>query len=65
MRIIDIEFNDSELYACAEACVTFIICIIGILLGKRFGNKLSGKASILGGVILVAIGIEIFVSSFL
>ena len=31
-------------------------------LGKRFGTRLAGKASILGGVILIGIGIEIFVS---
>ena len=41
--------------------VTFFICLGGLLIGKRFGTKLSGKASILGGVILILIGIEIFV----
>ena len=41
--------------------VTFIICIGGLLIGKRFGTKLSGKASVLGGVILILIGIEIFI----
>ena len=43
------------------AIVTFILCLGGILLGKTFGTKLAGKASILGGVILLAIGIKIFV----
>ena len=42
--------------------VTFVICICGLLIGRRFGTKLSDKAAILGGVILIAIGIEIFVS---
>lgn len=42
--------------------VTFIICVCGLLIGRRFGTKLSNKAAILGGVILIAIGIEIFVS---
>ena len=41
---------------------TFIICIAGLKIGKVAGKKLSNKASILGGVILIAIGIEIFVS---
>lgn len=41
--------------------VTFFICIAGLKIGKTFGTKLAGKASILGGVILIAIGIEIFV----
>lgn len=43
--------------------VTFIICITGLALGKKIGTKLSGKASILGGVILVVIGIKIFIES--
>lgn len=43
------------------AIVTFIICMCGLEIGKKFGTKLSNKASIFGGVILVIIGIEIFV----
>lgn len=43
------------------AVVTFAICIVGLELGKRIGTRLSGKAGILGGVILILIGIEIFV----
>ena len=47
------------------AVVTFAICTAGLVIGKKFGTKLSGKASILGGVILIGIGIEIFVSSLI
>lgn len=43
------------------AIVTFALCVIGLDLGKKFGTKFSGKAGILGGVILIGIGIEIFV----
>jgi len=43
------------------AVVTFVICIAGLMLGKKFGTKLAGKASVLGGIILIGIGIEIFV----
>lgn len=43
------------------AAVTFVICMAGILIGKRFGTKLSNKATILGGLILIFIGIEIFI----
>src|SRR5574344_176518 len=43
------------------AVVTFIICMIGLVLGRKIGEKLSGKAEIFGGIILIAIGIEIFV----
>ena len=44
------------------AVVTFIICFAGIAIGKKFGTKLSIKAQIFGGVILILIGIEIFVT---
>ena len=43
--------------------VTFFICFAGILIGKKAGTKLAGKAGILGGVILILIGIEIFVTN--
>lgn len=44
------------------AVVTFGICLGGLYIGKKFGTKLSGKASILGGLILILIGIEIFIT---
>ncbi len=46
------------------AVVTFFICFAGILIGKKFGTKLAGKAGILGGVILIFIGLEIFITSW-
>lgn len=42
------------------AAVTYVICMAGIRIGKKFGTKFSNKASIFGGVILIAIGVEIF-----
>ncbi|MBQ7353486.1 MAG: manganese efflux pump [Clostridia bacterium] len=45
--------------------ITFIICLTGIIIGKKFGTALSNKASILGGIILIAIGIEIFVKGLI
>lgn len=47
------------------AVVTFIICFFGLGIGKRFGTRLSNKASILGGIILIFIGVEIFISGVL
>lgn len=44
------------------AVVTFFICMGGLMIGKKFGTKLSGRASIFGGFILIAIGLEIFVT---
>lgn len=43
------------------AVVTLAICLCGLLIGKKVGEKLSGKAEIFGGIILIGIGIEIFV----
>ena len=43
------------------AAVTYIISITGIVIGKQAGTKLSSKAAVLGGIILIAIGIEIFI----
>ena len=42
--------------------VTFGICMAGLRIGKYMGMKLAGKASILGGVILIGIGVEIFLT---
>ena len=42
--------------------VTFGICVGGLRIGRRLGTRLSGKASTLGGVILIAIGLEIFIT---
>lgn len=44
------------------AAVTFIICLVGLIIGKKFGTKFASKATILGGIILLIIGIEIFIT---
>ena len=44
--------------------VTFFICFAGLAIGKKAGTKLAGKAGILGGVILIFIGLEIFITSW-
>lgn len=45
--------------------VTFGICAAGVLIGRKFGTAFSGKASILGGAILMIIGVEIFLTGVL
>lgn len=61
------DYNFFEALACAVviAIVTFIICMIGVWAGKKFGNMLSNKATVFGGVILVGIGIYIFLKGIL
>ena len=58
------DYNLMEAVVCSLiiGIVTFFICVAGVLIGKTFGTKLSNKASMLGGVILVAIGLKIFIS---
>ena len=56
-------------FAAAESliigAVTFLLCTAGVRLGGRIGTRLAGKAGILGGVILIGIGIEIFLTGIL
>lgn len=47
------------------AVVTFIFCIVGVFIGKKFGTKFSTKAELIGGIILIAIGIEIFITKMI
>ena len=47
------------------SAVTFVICMAGLVIGEKFGTKLSNKAQILGGVILIAIGLEIFIGGIM
>ena len=60
--IADYGFVPALICALIIAAVTFVICSAGIIIGKKFGTKLSNKATILGGIILIFIGIEIFVT---
>ncbi|CEI73440.1 manganese efflux pump MntP family protein [Romboutsia hominis] len=40
--------------------VTFIVCFLGVLLGKKIGNLFKSSAQIIGGVLLILIGLNIF-----
>ena len=60
---------DYNIFMALLAClligiVTFFICFSGIIIGKKAGTALAGKAGILGGTILIFIGLEIFITSF-
>lgn len=41
--------------------MTFVICLVGVFIGSRFGNLLGNKAEIVGGLVLIGIGIKILV----
>ena len=53
-------FGAANLAALIIGGVTFVICMAGLAIGKKAGTKLSRSASLLGGVILIAIGFKIF-----
>lgn len=60
--IANYQLMEAMLASVIIAIVTLFICLAGIRIGRYCGMKLAGKASIFGGVILVAIGLEIFIS---
>ncbi len=43
--------------------VTFVICLAGVRIGQVLGDVVGSKASVLGGLILIGIGIEIFIKN--
>lgn len=61
--IADYMLPQALLAALLIASVTFVICAAGLVIGRKAGTKLAGKAGILGGCILIFIGLEIFLSS--
>ena len=40
--------------------ITFVLCLIGVIAGKRIGGLFSEYAELIGGIILIIIGISIF-----
>ena len=63
--IADYDWVMALVCALIIAVVTFVICMAGLAIGKKFGTKLSNKAEIFGGIILIAIGVEIFISGMI
>lgn len=39
--------------------ITFIISVLGVKIGNRFGDKYQNKAQLMGGIILVLLGFKI------
>ena len=63
--ISDYHFLKAVIACLVIGIVTFFICYVGLEIGKKAGTKLAGKAGILGGAILLFIGLEIFITSFM
>ena len=63
--IADYNWLEALLSSLIIAVVTFFICWAGVVIGRKFGTRLASKASVFGGIILIFIGIEIFVSGMI
>lgn len=44
------------------ALITFLCSVGAVFIGRRFGDILNAKAEIVGGIVLIAIGLKIFIS---
>ena len=40
-------------------CVTFVLSLIGVIIGNFFGSRFRTKAEIAGGIILILLGVKI------
>lgn len=63
--IANYDFANALLCAAIIAVITFVVCALGLKLGKSFGIRFADKAAIFGSVVLIAIGIEIFVTGIM
>ena len=59
--IADYSFVRAFICSVIIATITFGMCLIGIRIGRYFGVKLAGKASVLGGLILIGIAIRLVI----
>lgn len=58
--ISDYDLKGALVSSLIIAVVTLVTCFCGVEIGKKFGVKLSNKAQLFGGIILILIGLEIF-----
>ncbi len=65
LTIADYSALEAVLASCVIGIITFAICFAGVRIGRKFGTKFAGKATILGGVILIVVGISIFLKGIL
>lgn len=61
----DYDLSQALIAASLIMAVTFVISFVSVFIGKKFGDKLGRKAVILGGLILIGIGLEIFLTGIL
>ena len=58
---VDLRIN-IYLSVCIIGIITFILSVIGVLIGNLFGLKFKQTAEIIGGIVLIIIGLKILLS---
>lgn len=60
---VTLAFLKTNVFICISiiGIVTFVLSILGVFIGNKFGNRFEKKAQILGGIILIGMGIKILV----
>ena len=61
----DYSLPEALLSAGLIGAVTFGLCLIGLRIGRKLGEKATSHATLWGGVILILVGVEIFVRGIL
>lgn len=64
VSFVSIKFN-IFLAVSVIGLTTFVFSLIAVVIGKKAGEKLSDKATLAGGIILIAIGLKIFIEHML
>ena len=59
MMDVDIVFSVAVI-----GCVTFVFSLVGVVIGHQFGNRWERPSTVVGGVILIAIGLKVLLESF-
>lgn len=60
---VTLAFLETNIFICISiiGIVTFILSILGVLIGNKFGNRFEKKAQVIGGVILIGMGVKILI----
>lgn len=60
--IAEYTFLPALVAALLITAVTFPVCLLGLYLGAHFGTRFSHRAEVFGGILLILIGLEIFIT---
>lgn len=64
---ITFSFSDVNiLYAVSLiTCITFVLCVVAVYIGRSLGGYLEDKAEYLGGIILIGLGFKILIEGLM